>query len=351
MKFSVLIPVYNTEKYLDECIQSVLDQTYKNFEIILVDDGSTDTSPNKCDEYKTQYPELFKVIHQQNSGQLISRINAINAAEGDYCIFLDSDDLLINKALETLYHQIVSKSSPDIVFYAFYYDRDGKLEKSRVVCNGERWYRGDDIKDLHKLFFSDILLNNVWTKAVKREILSQSIYDTSKYSSLRCAEDRLQSMWILDNVQSAVYIDVPLIRYRLFSGSTTRTFTPDNIDRFNTVVLYKEENSYLLKWGFDSIDWIEKLQAGYISYMLYVFDLFYMNVENSDKKAVVDYPWESLIPKEIDIRRMMDSSSFSDIYKDLLEWIMSKDYLKIKWFYSKKKIYHTLRDLKRKVIN
>ena len=70
MKFSVLIPVYNTEKYLEDCLQSVLNQTYQDFEIIIVDDGSTDSSGEICDRYQKENPDKIKVIHKDNQGQL-----------------------------------------------------------------------------------------------------------------------------------------------------------------------------------------------------------------------------------------------------------------------------------------
>ena len=102
LKFSVLIPIYNTEKYLEECLQSVLNQTYQDFEIIIVDDGSTDSSGALCDDYQKDYPEKIKVIHNKNQGQLASRCIASQQAKGQYCIFMDADDLLIDIALETI---------------------------------------------------------------------------------------------------------------------------------------------------------------------------------------------------------------------------------------------------------
>ena len=102
MKFSILVPVYNVEQYFEQCLQSLLNQTYKDFEVILVDDGSKDSSGEICDRYQAEYPDKIKVIHQKNQGQLASRCNAIKAAVGDYCIFVDSDDMIDVKLLETV---------------------------------------------------------------------------------------------------------------------------------------------------------------------------------------------------------------------------------------------------------
>lgn len=90
-KFSIIIPVYNVEKYLDECVQSVLDQTFRDYEIILVDDGSRDSSPARCDSWAMKDSRI-RVIHQQNQGLSGARNTGIAAAAGEYLMFLDSDD-------------------------------------------------------------------------------------------------------------------------------------------------------------------------------------------------------------------------------------------------------------------
>ena len=91
MKFSVLVPVYNVEKYLKQCIESVLNQTYQSFELILVDDGSTDNSGAICDEYASKH-KFIKVIHKPNGGLLHTRRVSLAHATGDWYVFLDSDD-------------------------------------------------------------------------------------------------------------------------------------------------------------------------------------------------------------------------------------------------------------------
>ena len=100
---SVIIPVYNSENYLVECIKSILAQTYKNLEIILIDDGSTDTSPQICDEF-AQKDNRIKVVHQQNSGVSEARNAGLRIATGQYLIFVDSDDLINSEYIETLMH-------------------------------------------------------------------------------------------------------------------------------------------------------------------------------------------------------------------------------------------------------
>lgn len=102
---SIIVPVYNTEKYLSKCIESILAQTYSYFEIILVDDGSTDGSGNLCDYY-AEKDNRFSVIHQQNRGVSSARNRALDAAKGEWICFCDADDMLYPHALQTLIGQI-----------------------------------------------------------------------------------------------------------------------------------------------------------------------------------------------------------------------------------------------------
>ena len=100
-KISIIIPVYNVEKYLNKCIDSCIGQTYSNFEIILINDGSIDNSPAICDKFAAQY-DYIKVIHKQNSGVSDARNAGLEIASGKYVTFVDSDDIIHEKYLEYL---------------------------------------------------------------------------------------------------------------------------------------------------------------------------------------------------------------------------------------------------------
>lgn len=102
-EISVIIPVYNTEAYLHRCVDSVLSQTFTDFELFLVDDGSTDGSPGICDVYAAKDPRV-RVIHQQNQGQSVARNNAIACMKGNWVLFCDSDDWIHPESLERLYN-------------------------------------------------------------------------------------------------------------------------------------------------------------------------------------------------------------------------------------------------------
>ena len=105
VNISIVVPVYNVENYLVECLQSILEQTYKDFELILVNDGSVDKSGEICDEYKKKYDNI-KVVHQKNQGQSVARNNGVKLSEADWIMFVDSDDVIHPNLLEYLYRAV-----------------------------------------------------------------------------------------------------------------------------------------------------------------------------------------------------------------------------------------------------
>lgn len=132
---SVVIPVYNVEKYLAQCVDSVLDQTFQDFEIILVDDGATDSSRAMCDEY-AQKDARIRVIHQPNGGLSAARNTGLSAASGEYIYFLDSDDYIEPTALADLV-SAVQQEQADVVFFDGYVFYD-ECEENDSVSRYER---------------------------------------------------------------------------------------------------------------------------------------------------------------------------------------------------------------------
>ena len=112
MKFSIIVPAYNVAQYIEECVESVLNQDYDNFEVIVVDDGATDETPQIIDSL-AQKSKKVKVIHQKNAGLSAARNTGLNHAKGKYITFIDSDDFVGEKYIEVLY-KIIIESCADI---------------------------------------------------------------------------------------------------------------------------------------------------------------------------------------------------------------------------------------------
>lgn len=166
--FSIIIPVYKVEDYLKECLDSVLEQTFKNYECILINDGSPDNCPQICDEYAFCY-ENISVIHQSNSGLSVARNKGIEKARGDYIIFLDSDDKLAgNNSLLSLYSLINEKKNVDVIYNCSYQTlvQNKKTEVFFTLCH----------KKYNNLSFSKLsirknLLLAAWLFVINRNFL------------------------------------------------------------------------------------------------------------------------------------------------------------------------------------
>ena len=271
MKFSVLTPVYNVEKYIVECIESVINQTYSDFEFILVDDGSPDNSPQICDKY-AQEDSRIKVIHKENGGLISARRAAIAVASGEYCVFLDSDDYLDREALEVI-NKKIEETSCDCVCYGF----------NRVNDQGSVLWRSNDTEEkivnekgeLYKIIFTNHAFNSLGRKAVRRELLSA---DFSKYYHVSMGEDLLQSIEILKNSKSVAFTTENLYNYRINLSSITRTVNINNyIDDFTV-------RASVLDFLRNENVWSESDYQEYKDYCLKLFAIEIMRVAGFDVK-------------------------------------------------------------------
>ena len=144
-KVSIVLPIYNVEKYLNRCIKSILNQTYSDLEVILVDDGSPDGCPRLCDEWSKK-DKRIKVVHKKNAGLGMARNTGIDTATGDFICFFDSDDFIdphtIQEAIE-----VVAKTRAEIVSFGYYDYSDGEIIETHIPCESILLYSGDKIID------------------------------------------------------------------------------------------------------------------------------------------------------------------------------------------------------------
>ena len=207
LKFSLIVPVYNCEKYLEECINSVLQQTYGTYELILVDDGSTDRSGQLCDDYAHRYCEKILVKHHQNQGPYCSRLRGIDAATGDVIVFLDSDDCLRTDALELL-DSYFTKYDCDMVMYnAQRCDAFPSRDITHPFETGV-FFEENTKKELYKALIETRKLNSICLKALKREcaILPECV--SSDYR-LKHGEDLLLSASFITSAHRIKYLNFP----------------------------------------------------------------------------------------------------------------------------------------------
>ena len=176
MLFSVIVPIYNIEKYIKRCIDSVLSQSFTDFELILVDDGSPDNCGAICDEYAKK-DQRIQVIHKENGGLVSARQAGIKVASGDYVFHLDGDDSVLPDALESA-HNIIRETGADIVSFSYKCSINGKIGETVCDLVDEGLYNKKKIEQhIFPKLLSDKNMNHIfyflWGKAIKRELATK----------------------------------------------------------------------------------------------------------------------------------------------------------------------------------
>lgn len=217
IKFSILIPVYNVEKYLSQCINSVLSQNYNNIEVILIDDGSTDNSGKICDEY-AQMDNRIKVIHKDNEGLLLARRTAVKVASGDYFMFLDSDDYWDSDLLNSA-HDIIQRYNCDMVLFNYKHVYPDKVLDNIPLFDNESIFEGNKKNEIYKYALESGSVNNLCLKIVSRNIIDFD-FDYKIFKDVAKGEDVLQSAPLLIAANKIVYMSKSFYNYRRTTGMT-----------------------------------------------------------------------------------------------------------------------------------
>ncbi len=247
-KISVIVPVYNNEKYLHQCIDSILEQSYKNLEIILVDDGSTDGSVQICDEYG-QKDDRVKVLHQVNGGISAARNAGLNLASGDYIAFVDSDDFLDKNMYERLLH-ILQANNADMSVCCFHQiDENGKQFDVPFSIVDEVTEPYSVLKRLaEKRGWVYVV---VWNRLYKREI-----FDNLRFPVNKLHEDEWVALPIYTSCKKVVFTASAYYYYRVNPNSVMGR--KNNIKHLDGV-----EAVYNRTLKYQEYGWTELLPSAY----------------------------------------------------------------------------------------
>ena len=220
--FSIIVPIYNVERYLEQCIESVLAQDYQNYELILVDDGSPDNSIDICIKYAKQYSNIV-VIHKINGGVSDARNAGIQIARGEYLMFLDSDDYWEGKTILSDLQKIITENNPDIIFN---YMSDVFPDKIVNYYINRNKLTGSFKKDFQSLYQDGIYLGFPVTKTIKRALILQNHLFFIKG---RHFEDILWSFSLVKHIKDyAIYKNCFYMYRRKRKGSITSVVTAKN---------------------------------------------------------------------------------------------------------------------------
>ncbi|MBR4677177.1 MAG: glycosyltransferase [Bacteroidales bacterium] len=229
---SVIIPIYKVEPYLRECVESVINQTYKNLEIILVDDGSPDNCPKICEEYALQDSRI-KVIHKENGGLSDARNAGMKIATADYWSFVDSDDVCHPQMIEVLMEPLIE-------------DKGLKMSACTYTKNSDKWNENFN-NSAQKISALDYMSIDFWTVAWGK-IYHKSLFYDIEYPKGRLHEDEFTTYKLAYNSGKVGYVDSPYYYYRQREDSITGTpsikgIADEFIAHWERLDFFEEENA------------------------------------------------------------------------------------------------------------
>lgn len=211
MRFSIIIPIYKVEKYLRQCVDSVLAQSFTDFEVILVDDGSPDNCPAICDEYEEQ-DKRITVVHKPNGGLSDARNFGLDVAKGEFVLFLDSDDWWDHSGFLQQLNNIIDDRNADIVIFGMkkYYSNDGRIGDVRIPrkCD-EGAHASSHAQALQKYMRSNIFVACAWDKAIRKSAIdstSQRFVKGQLSEDIEWCAKFLEKDMIIDVLEEAVYV-------------------------------------------------------------------------------------------------------------------------------------------------
>lgn len=261
-KISVIIPVYNVKDYLKECVDSVVSQSYKNLEIILIDDGSTDGSEKICDDYK-KLDDRIVVVHKQNGGLASARNKGIEVATGSYLFFIDSDDFIELNTISELYKHS-NCGTKDLVMCNYYrYEEHNKIEIDIVPfynCNNPK-----------------CIVTAMPTATCKLIKKSLFVKNNLKFLEGKYYEDNAIMPYVLSLVNDYSYVQKPFYYYRQRSGSILNKSSYDK--KWEDIFIVLE---YLSK-KFTNNNFDEELEYIYIEYLLHAASLKLYKFKEGEK--------------------------------------------------------------------
>lgn len=255
-KISIIIPVYNSANYLEKCLDSIFSQTFEDFEVIIVNDGSTDGSQAIIDRYQKAYPDKMIALQQKNAGQASARNNGLSIARGEYIFFVDSDDYLHRDALQNTYTAATSQDL-DIVCFSFY------------QVTGESVLAPSPCQVTHEDIVKHYILNETSpvNKLIRRSLLTQNHL---RFSEGRIYEDLELIPQLALYTQKIGYLQECLYYYVIHQGSTMR----QNVYSPKLASIYPVAEQ--LKQAFFHTPYVRELEYLYIEHLLHGAVLRYL---------------------------------------------------------------------------
>ncbi len=276
MKLSIIVPVFNLERLLPKCIDSILAQTFKDFELILVNDGSTDKSDEICDEYGNKDQRII-VIHKKNGGVSSARNAGLAVARGEYIGFVDSDDYVNKHMYETLCHTAIQNNA-DITVCSFLNvceDQGQAIDKPDLNYKTQHFNNREAIRQMYISKSNYITYIVPWNKLYKRQL-----FNDIQYKVGNIYDDETIAHMLLYNSKNITYINSKLYYYVQRSGSQMNS--PFHIKRFDKIYALNERAKYFKQYK--ETDLYEKALKHFMDMFFWYYYLAKDNLKSIDKE-------------------------------------------------------------------
>lgn len=275
--FSIIVPIYKVERYLRQCVDTLLDQDFADYEVVLVDDGSPDTCPAICDEYATKDSRI-RVVHKPNGGLSDARNAGIAVAKGRYITFVDSDDFWRGSDVLSGVRRVIEDNDyPDVVVSDFikYFEQTDKYLDPSIICAAELNARPKQ-EMLEYLYYDQADLKiSAWQKFVKRELLADTLFEKGLLS-----EDIDWTLKLYPKVRSICVYPKPYYCYRQQrEGSISNSISARSFD--NLMYIIDKWSNEVPK--LDIPDAEKEIYLGYLAYQLSICMSFYFKLKDYSK--------------------------------------------------------------------
>ena len=331
---TIVLPIYNVEKYLERCLKSVINQTYSNLEIILVDDGSPDSCPRICDEWAKKDARI-KVIHKQNEGLGFARNTGIENATGNFILFIDSDDYIELNLVEECYKEAINHNADIILFGLNKIDKNGHIIEKKELVAQKYIYKGNEIinqllpdiisnkNDKHHninlpmtawsgMYSMDMIRKATWRFVSEREIIAEDIYS-------------LLNLYYY--AQKVVIIPTALYNYCFNEQSLTHIYKKDKFSRIK--YFYQQSVIRSLALGY-SQEIIERLKYVFISFTIATLKLIVHSNYNIKEKRDA---FKKIVADELLLNILESFPQRNESFaRKILYWALKNNHINLAYF-------------------
>lgn len=293
MRFSIIVPVYNAAKYLKDCVRSVTSQPFRDWELLLVDDGSTDGCETLVDELAAQDGRI-RAFHQANTGQFFARQTGIRAAQGEYLLFLDSDDRFAEGALSAV-DTLLGQNKWDMILFLGRAFGPGIAQDNSI---GDIYAAAGEIEleTVRRVVASSSRLNAVCLKAFKRGLFANDATDYQSLRDVRHGEDKAMLLYPLTRACHCCYLPQVLYLYRKHPASVMSNLALEGIPSLLGNAVFSLTRRAMGKWGLTSDADMRALGAYYLrNYIATYFNLRHACTSRQARRDLRCYPWRNAL--------------------------------------------------------